>query len=216
MTKPFKIVSFDLDGTLTLGTTSLQFYVTKLHQEKNAKKLERLYKTHKIDDFQIADAYAEILKGISREELNHWTREIPRVRNIGETVRKLKKLNLIVGITSVGPYFASEVYQELFRFDFISGSLHEFKNGAHTGRMIKTLTGKDKIKILDSICKKYRVFFPQVIAVGDSRSDIPIFEKAGFDIALNADENLIDKTDCFIKNNDLLEVYAVIRDKLSN
>lgn len=210
MKKPFKIVSFDMDGTLTLGITSLQFYVTKLHQEKKAKELERLYKTHKIDDFQIADAYAEILKGIPRKKLDVWTREIPRVKNIGETVKKLKKLNLIVGITSVGPYFASEVYQELFGFDFISGSLHEFKDEIHTGRMIKTLTGKDKVKVLGSICKKYKISFSQVVAVGDSRSDIQIFEKAGYDIAINADKNLKDKTDCFIKSKNLLKVYLAI------
>lgn len=205
-----------MDGTLTLGTTSLQFYVAKLHQEKKAKELERLYKTHKIDDFQIADSYAEILKGISRKKLGVWTKKIPRVKNIGETVKKLKKLNLIVGITSVGPYFTSETYQKLFGFDFISGSTHEFKNKIHTGRMIKTLTGKDKVKILEAICKKYRVSFPQVIAVGDSRSDIPIFEKAGLDIALNSDENLSNKTDCFIESENLLEVYSVIKKLLKD
>ena len=205
-----------MDGTLTLGTTSLQFYVTKLHQEKKAKELEELYKTHRIDDFQIANAYAEILKGISKKKFDDWTQQIPRVESIGETVKKFKEQGLIVGITSVGPYFASEVYQRLFGFDFVSGSLHEFKNGIHAGRMIKTLTGRDKVIILDSICRRYRFSFSQIIAVGDSRSDLPIFEMAGFSIALNADENLKDKTDCFIKSNNLLEVYLAIQNKLNN
>jgi phosphoserine phosphatase len=211
MKKSFKIVSFDMDGTLTLGTTSLQFYVTKLHQEKRAKELEDFYKNHKIDDFQVADAYAEILKGTSRRQLDEWTKEIPKVKNIGETVRKIKELGLIVGITSVGPYFTSEAYQNFFGFDFISGSQHEFENGIHTGRMIKTLTGEDKVKILAEICKKYQVSFPEVIAVGDSRSDIPIFENAGYDIALNADENLRGRIDSFVKSDDLLEVYKQIK-----
>lgn len=199
-----------MDGTLTKDTTSLQFYVTKLNQQKKAKELESLYQTHQIDDFQIADAYAEILKGTSLKQFEEWTMEIPRMKNIGETVEALKNLHLIVGITSIGPSFTSEIFQKLYGFDFISGSTHQFLNEIHTGKMIKTLAGEDKVRILTSICQKYHVFPSQVIAVGDSRSDIPIFEKAGLDIALNADENLKDKTDIFIQSDDLLEVYEVI------
>ena len=39
----YKLVSFDLDGTLTIGTTCLQYYVKKLGIEDKAIDLENLY-----------------------------------------------------------------------------------------------------------------------------------------------------------------------------
>lgn len=207
----FKIVSFDMDGTLTRKVTALQYYLQKLNQEKKAAELENLYRTHKIDDDQVADAYAKILKGASLKQLENWTKEIPQMKNIKNTVQKIKDLGLVVGITSVGPIFASETFKKLYGFDFITGSKHKFINNIHAGKMINTLSGKDKLKVLKSICEKYKTSLKKVIAVGDSRSDIPIFESVGVSIALNADENLTGKTDQSLETDDLLEVYNLIK-----
>ena len=209
--KNYKLVSFDMDGTLTLGTTCLQYYVGKLNQADRAKELEYLYKNHIIDDYEIADRYAEMLKGTDKELFDKWTEEIPRMKNIGEAVNKLKLLDFIVGITSVGPIFASEYFKRKFGFDFASGSEHKFINGIHSGEMIRTLAGKDKVVILKRISTEKNVKMTEIIAVGDSRSDIPIFERVGFRIALNADENLRSNADLFIKTDDLLEISDKIK-----
>lgn len=210
MTK-LKIVSFDMDGTLTRGGTSLQFYASELGKQERAKELETLYKTHQIDDIKIAEEYALMLKGLSKTALYKLTRKIPKVKNIGETIKALKGLGLRVGITSVGPSFTSEAFQQWFGFDFISGSTHEFKNDIHTGKMIKTLSGKDKLAIVESECVRHHATLSQVIAIGDSRSDIPIFEKAGYSIAFNADDNLKDKAKLFLQSEDLLKIYNAIK-----
>lgn len=212
MNKLFKLISFDMDGTLTLKTTCLQYYVNKLGIEDKAMELESLYKNNEIDDYQIADRYAEILKGTNRKQFNEWTEEIPRMGNIKEAVDKLKQLGFVVGITSVGPIFASEYFSSKFGFDFVSGSRHEFVDGVHSGKMVHTLAGKDKVTILEKLSKEKNIAMSEVIAVGDSRSDIPIFEKVGYRIALNADENLKTSTDLFIQSEDLLDVSNKITD----
>ncbi len=206
----YKLVSFDMDGTLTIKTTCLQYYVKKLGIENKAEELENLYKNHEVDDYQIADRYAEILKGTTRKQFDEWTEEIPRMENINEAVDKLKELGFVVGITSVGPDFASEYFSNKFGFDFVSGSEHEFIDGVHSGRMVHTLAGKDKVTILEKLSKEKGIGMNEIIAVGDSRSDVPIFEKVGFRIALNADENLKSKTDLFVQSADLIEVYTEI------
>lgn len=202
----YKLVSFDMDGTLTIKTTCLQYYVMKLGIEEKAKELENLYKNHEVDDYQIADRYAEILKGTTRKQFDEWTEEIPRMGNIKEAVNKLKDLGFIVGITSVGPTFASEYFSNKFGFDFVSGSEHEFIDRVHSGKMIHTLSGKDKVTILEKLSKEKGIEMNEIIAVGDSRSDVPIFEKVGYRIALNADENLKSVTDLFLQTSDLLDV----------
>ena len=63
-----------------------------------------------------------------------------------------------------------------------------------------------KVTILEKLSKEKGIEMNEIIAVGDSRSDIPIFEKVGYRIALNADENLKSVTDLFIQSTDLLEV----------
>lgn len=210
MNMKYKIVSFDMDGTLTIKTTCLQYYINKLGEEERAKELERRYRGHEIDDKEITDAYITMLKGVTRKQLLDWTNEIPIMKHIASTVQKLKKLGLVVGIISVGPYFASEVYQKLFNFDFISGTKHVFKDGIHTGQISELLWPHDKPKLVESVCRQYRATMSEVIAVGDSRSDIALFEKVGFSIALNADENLRDKASAFIYTDNLLDVYEVI------
>jgi len=206
----YKMVSFDMDGTLTVKTTCLQYYVKKLGIEDKAMELESLYKNHEVDDYQIADRYAEILKGTTKKQFDEWTEEIPRMQNIKETIDKLKELGFVVGITSVGPTFASEYFSNKFGFDFVSGSEHEFINGIHSGKMIHTLSGKDKVTILEKLSKEKGIEMNEIIAVGDSRSDIPIFEKVGFRIALNADENLKSVTDLFVQSENLLDVSSAI------
>jgi len=202
----YKLVSFDMDGTLTIKTTCLQYYVKKLGIEDKAMELESLYKNHEIDDYQIADRYAEILKGTTRKQFDEWTEKIPRMENIKEAVNKLKELGFIVGITSVGPIFASEYFSSKFGFDFVSGSEHEFIDGVHLGKMTHTLAGKDKVIILEKLSKEKGIKMSEIVAVGDSRSDIPIFEKVGFRIALNADENLRHNTDLFLQTTNLMDV----------
>lgn len=214
MNNKIKLVSFDMDGTLTYGTTCLQYYLKMLGKEEKAKELEYQYKNHEISDDQVADCYADILKGTTTKQLEEWTANIPRMKNIDKTVSILKEIGLIVGITSVGPSFASEIFQTMFGFDFTSGSDHQFIGGVHAGKMVKTLTGNDKLVILEGICKKNMVCLSEVVAVGDSRSDIPIFEKVGFRIALNADESLQKETDIFIKSDNLLDVSKVIKNNL--
>ena len=76
--------------------------------------------------------------------------------------------------------------------------------------MIHTLSGKDKVTILEKLSKEKGIEMNEIIAVGDSRSDIPIFEKVGFRIALNADENLKSVTDLFVQSENLLDVSSAI------
>lgn len=206
------MVSFDLDGTLTIGTTCLQYYVKKLGAEAKAIDLENLYKNYKIDDDEIANRYAKILKGTSKKQLDEWTSEIPRMSNIKEAVGKLKQIGFAVGITSIGPIFASEYFQCRLGFDFISGSEHEFIDGIHTGKMLNILTGDDKVRIVQKLSKERNIKMSEIIAVGDSRSDIPIFEKVGYRIALNADENLKIFSDQVLNSSDLLQVLNKILD----
>jgi len=210
----FKIVSFDMDGTLTYKIPSLQYFATKLNKESKAKELENFYQSFKLTEEQVATVYAKFLKGLTREKLFKWAKEMPQLKNIGQTVKSLKNLGLQVGITSVGPYFVAEYFQKNCGFDFVSGSTHEFKKEVHQGKMIRVLSGQDKVKILELICQQKRVKLSQVIAVGDSRSDIPIFSKAGLDISLNGDDSLVDKADIFIQTDDLLDVYRAIKARL--
>jgi len=44
----------------------------------------------------------------------------------------------------------------------------------------------DKQKFVARFCAERHIAATEVVAIGDSRSDIPLFEWAGFSIALNA------------------------------
>jgi phosphoserine phosphatase len=206
----YRLVSFDMDGTLTRGTTALQYFASQLGQSQRAAELEHLYKTKVLDDQQVAEAYAALLKGVSIEQFGEWMGAIPKVDHITEVVANLHNLKLMVGIVSVGPRMATEALEPRDGFDFVSGSWHEFKDGVHMGRMIKVMSGADKVEVLTERCEEYGYTMDQVIAVGDSRSDVDIFERVGYAIAFNADYHLWGKADEHVESNDLMDVYALI------
>jgi len=53
----------------------------------------------------------------------------------------------------------------------------------------------------------------QVIAIGDSFSDLPIFSKVGCSIALNYDEVLEGKADIYVRSNNIFSVIDSIGKK---
>ena len=94
----------------------------------------------------------------------------------------------------------------MFRFDKIYGSLYEIENGVFSGRILSHLGDSGKLDSLISFCKENNIELEEVVSIGDSASDIKVFEKSGKSIAINYSSILIGKADVYIRTNDLCDV----------
>jgi phosphoserine phosphatase len=59
-------------------------------------------------------------------------------------------------------------------------------DGVLTGEVTRHFDEHDKATFVTSWCEQNGYEMSQVVAVGDARSDVPLFGRVGFSIALNA------------------------------
>jgi len=58
--------------------------------------------------------------------------------------------------------------------------------GLFTGRVSRHYEPEDKVTFVAEQCQRLGVGLDQVVAIGDGRSDLPLFHSVGFSVAINA------------------------------
>ncbi len=214
----YKLVSFDMDKTLTRDSSVFVFLMTFLGRKDVADDFQKRYDLGKISDRDVATEFAKVMTGIRGNYLKEIIDTIPLIDGIEKSLKILHKNGFVVGITSVGPSFAIERMCERFGFDFSIGTEHIFKNGIHTGKIGHLVALEDKPNEVIKMAKKFGIAsFEQIVAVGDSRSDVELFKKVGFSIAINATKEAKDAASFSIETDNLVDVVEIIsRNQLVN
>lgn len=97
-----------------------------------------------------------------------------------------------------------------YAFDQVFSSEYEVLDGIFTGKILKHLGDSGKLKCLISYCNNIEVELKNVISIGDSKSDVSIFEAVGKSIALNYSNFLVGKANEYVKSEDLRDVLKLI------
>jgi phosphoserine phosphatase len=83
--------------------------------------------------------------------------------------------------------FAAQCVADRFGFSAFSGTvMHVDGNGVLAGRVAQHFEPEDKVGFLRDYCDARGLRMDQIVAVGDGRSDLPMFAATGFSVALNA------------------------------
>jgi len=93
-----------------------------------------------------------------------------------------------------------------YGFDSYCGTEMKIRNNVLTGELENVCTEKDKLQFFLDTCRSYNVPETETIAIGDSRSDHPIFREAGRSIALNADVETKKLATYSVDTDNLLDV----------
>jgi phosphoserine phosphatase len=110
-------------------------------------------------------------------------------------------------ITMSPTFFAAEC--KAWGFDFVYGS--EFAKRPHpyaVGAPLKILCPEDKVEIVKRPCIECGTTLADSIAFGDSVSDLFLFERIGFSVAVNASAAMRAKARFSYDGADLLEAFA--------
>jgi phosphoserine phosphatase len=75
---------------------------------------------------------------------------------------------------------------------------------------IKPSQSSWKVAYIEDYCSGKNIGMSEVFHVGDSRSDIPLFNTAGFSIAFNADVAARSAASVSIESNSLLDILSII------
>ena len=207
------LAAFDMDGTLIQGR--LVFALADrfdLSDEIRSIQSQRLMPGH-----EQTKAIAELFAGLTRKDLESAIASIPFTENCERTISALKDRGYKIGIISDSYTIAAGLVADRLNLDFVMANKLQILNGKITGKVDMPL-GWDRIgcycKI--SVCKRYHleksaqqfcVPMKNTLAVGDTKSDICMIQRAGVGVAfMPKDEEIKKASDKIVSEPDLLKV----------
>jgi phosphoserine phosphatase len=82
--------------------------------------------------------------------------------------------------------------------------------GVFDGRVSRHCEPEDKVTFAAEQCRRLGVGLDQVVAIGDGRSDLPLFEAVGFSVALNASATVRAASDVAVESTSLLDALSAV------
>jgi phosphoserine phosphatase len=183
----FKLVIFDLDGTLTEERSVWEYIHKRLGKWYGfAEEYQKQFLAGEISYERFCELDAEVWKGMRVEELSEIVKTVPFHSGVDELINYFKHKGLKLAMVSSGLSILSNWVHERYGFDWsISNDLlHE--NEILTGKVKIQVYYDKKAKWVKRILKHFEVKPEEVIAIGDSKGDIDMFRMVGFSIAFNS------------------------------
>jgi phosphoserine phosphatase len=190
----FKLVIFDLDGTLTQERSIWEYIHKQLGKWYGfAEEYQNLFLAGKISYEEFCERDAQVWKGVRVEELLEIVKAVPFHPGVNELINFLKQKGLNLSMVSSGLSLLTNWVHQRYGFDYsVSNNLlHE--NGVLTGKVKIQVYYDKKAEWVRKILNQFEVKPEEVIAIGDSRGDIDMFQMVGFSIAFNSSCKDLDK-----------------------
>jgi phosphoserine phosphatase len=206
----FKLVIFDLDGTLTEERSVWEY----IHKELGkwygfAEEYQKEFLAGKISYDRFCELDAEVWKGMSVEALSEIVQKIPFHSGVDELIGYLKHKELKLAMVSSGLSLLSNWVHQRYGFDYSVSNdlLHE--NGVLTGKVKIQVYFDKKAEWVEKILKQFRVKSEEMMAIGDSRGDLELFRLAGFSVAFNSSCRDLDQiASVCVQSQDLADVIV--------
>lgn len=172
------------------------------------------------DGHQKSAEIAKLWKGIKADEVTEAVRRIPIMTGASEIIGEFKKRGYVIGIISDSYTLATDHIIKHFKMDFNIANVLEVKDGLLTGK-VKMPMGWEQISCWckNSVCKRFHlersvrslnIPLKNTIAIGDTRNDLCMIERAGTGIAFNPKDNKIMGNKIIVKGQDLRKIMQFL------
>ena len=209
------IVAFDLDGTL-LPDTTVSLHLAPWVGDEDIADLERLYTAGRITNIEVAERTAAYYKNRRREDVWRQLEQLEFIDGLTETIAWLKGRSLVPVVATVTWRLAADFVCDRYGFAASSGcELEETDDGVVLGVVSRHFEAGHKVDFVRDVAADRGLSLQEVVAVGDSTSDIPLFQAAGLAIALNASDNAREAADFELRTRDLRDLIPVIEQYFS-
>jgi phosphoserine phosphatase len=213
MTSPSNLAAFDMDGTLIQG----RLVFTLANRFDLSEKVRSIQSTPQIAGHEQTKAIAALFAGLTTKDLESAIESIPITKNSESTIAALKERDYKIGIISDSYTLAAGFVANRLNLDFVMANNLQILNGRITGKVHMPL-GWDRINCFCkiSVCKRYHlekcahqfgIPIGNTLAVGDTKSDICMIQRAGVGIAfMPKDEEIKRTSNNVVIEPDLLKV----------
>ncbi|MDQ3717577.1 MAG: HAD-IB family phosphatase [Thermoproteota archaeon] len=211
------LAAFDMDGTLIEGRL-----VFALADRFNlSDKVRSIQSNSLMAGYEQTKAIAALFAGLTTKDLESAIASIPLTKNCERTIAALKDRGYKIGIISDSYTIAAGFIADRLNLDFVMANELQIFKGKITGKVDMPL-GWDRIgcycKI--SVCKRYHleksadqfcVPIESTLAVGDTKSDMCMIQRAGVGVAfMPKDEEIKKASDKIVNEPDLLKVLNFV------
>ncbi len=183
----YKLVIFDLDGTLTQERSIWEYIHIRLGKWYGfAEEYQTQFLAGKINYQRFCELDAEVWKGMRVEEVLDIVKTVPFHSGVDELINYLKQKRLKLSMVSSGLSLLSNWVHQKYGFDYSVSNdlLHE--NGVLTGKVKIQVYYDKKAEWVEMILKQFGVKPEEVIAIGDSKGDMDMFHMVGFSISFDS------------------------------
>lgn len=200
-----------MDGTLIEGRI-VDILANKFGLLNDVKKLRN---NQSLSGYQRTNKITKLFKGIPKDKIIEITENMTLAKNWREVFAEFRAQEHVIGIISDGYDQAANCLANKLGLDFaIANALDIDKNDLLTGQ-IRMPLGWEKINCYckNSVCKryhleitakKYGIDVKDTVAIGDTRSDLCMIERASVGIAfVPKDKEVEIKADVIIRKHNL-------------
>lgn len=183
-------VFFDVDGTLVPDTSSSQHLAAHLGHLEVLRRAEDDYAEGRMDNREVSVLDAEGWRGRSRTEVERFLVDLPLVTGIAEVVSWCREQDIAAYLATLAWEPVGLHLRDRFGFHGACGPSLSHRAGRYTGEVGSHFDEFDKRDFALRVAKDLGLRLSGCAAVGDSRSDLPLFAEVGCAIAFNASPTL--------------------------
>jgi phosphoserine phosphatase len=183
------VLFVDVDGTLVPETSSAIFLAARLGHAEQVVEAEAAWDAGLVTARHVEEVDARGWAGTTEAQVSDWLAELPLVRGIGDVVRWCRDHDVVPALATlawrpVGTYLCG-----VFGFDDCCGPTLEVRDGVFTGVALGSCDEYGKSDFAKALAEQHGLSLDRCAAIGDSRSDLPLFGQVGLAIAFNADRD---------------------------
>ncbi|MBC9715874.1 HAD family phosphatase [Streptomyces sp. TRM66268-LWL] len=201
---------FDVDGTLVPGTSSSVFLAGFLGHRDELAEAEDAYARGAMDNRQVSELDAAGWKGTPEDQVAGWLDGLPLVSGIPETVAWCRHNGLVPVLATLAWSPVGSYLTDRFGFHAFSGPRLETVDGRFTGRVARHSNEYGKRDFALTQIRELGLAPRSCAAVGDSRSDLPLFASVGVSVAFNASAGARDAATVAVDDDDLRGVLPAL------
>jgi phosphoserine phosphatase len=178
-------VFFDVDGTLT-PTSSGKHLAEFLGHGKLIQEVQAGYGSGRLSSREAAALEARSWATRTPAEVRGFLEWLPLVDGIAETVLWCRQRGLVPVLATLAWDVVGDHLCNRFDFDRACGPRLELVDGRYSGEVAEQFDELNKRDFAVSTAAELGLDPKRCVAIGDGRSDVPLFAEVGLAIAFNA------------------------------
>ena len=203
-------VFFDVDGTLVTGRSSGEYLASFLGHEDLVAAAYADWDAGLIDSASVELADAKGWAGVARDEVREWLTGLPLIDGISDVLDWCSQHDVLASLATLAWEPVGSYLCEAYGFAASCGPCLEYADGHFTGAVAQHFSEFAKRDYAMEFARSAGLPMDRCAAIGDSRSDVPLFREVSLAVAFNGDEHVKDLADVHVRGNDLRDVLPAL------